>query len=305
MDSAQDKITGEIVEAEQLWLIPEVDKDRYVCRGCGIKLTPAAYRPENVVRPYFTARDGDHKPGCDVDGEKKLVTKGKKKRLSTLKEGFPAPYPSKLVLRDVRAITGEPGGGDNDVTAGGGTRRTDDGNSGTSTSNRRRVANTIRPICRTFINFPYDRDLELEVPDIDATKYLSVFKKLKWDELAQYPDARIFYAAIRWSKPLETDKFLEVTVDAGERDQEKRLARGHRVRVEWADWSKAKRTYVRNEIEAARKEAIAAKDKGTKEKGYLFFVGEQDTDDTRVFRVTDHRLICCLVDEITYTTLNK
>ena len=61
MDSAQDKITGEIVEAEQLWLIPVVDKDRYVCRGCGIKLTPAAYRPENVVRPYFTARDGDHK----------------------------------------------------------------------------------------------------------------------------------------------------------------------------------------------------------------------------------------------------
>ncbi|WP_260464111.1 hypothetical protein [Burkholderia sp. Bp8963] len=28
MDSAQDKFTGEIVEAEQLWLILEVDKDR-------------------------------------------------------------------------------------------------------------------------------------------------------------------------------------------------------------------------------------------------------------------------------------
>ncbi|MBR8218429.1 hypothetical protein [Burkholderia vietnamiensis] len=86
MDSAQDKITGEIVEAEQLWLIPVVDKDRYVCRGCGIKLTPAAYRPENVVRPYFTARDGDHKPGCDVDGEKKLTTKGKKRRLPDAKQ---------------------------------------------------------------------------------------------------------------------------------------------------------------------------------------------------------------------------
>ena len=70
MDSAQDKITGEIVEAEQLWLIPEVDKDRYVCRGCGIKLTPAAYRPENVVRPYFTARDGDHKLGAMSMGRK-------------------------------------------------------------------------------------------------------------------------------------------------------------------------------------------------------------------------------------------
>jgi hypothetical protein len=136
----------------------------------------------------------------------------------------------------------------------------------TTAANQRRVANTICPICWTFINFPYDRDFELEVPGIDATKYLSVFEMLKWDELTHYSDARIFYAAVRWSKPMETDDFLEVTVDAGERDKEKWLARGHRVRVEWADWSKAKRTYVRNEIEAGCKEAIAANDKGTKEK---------------------------------------
>ncbi|MCP2086268.1 UNVERIFIED_ORG: hypothetical protein J2Y81_002285 [Paraburkholderia sediminicola] len=70
------------------------------------------------------------------------------------------------------------------------------------------------------------------MPGIDAAKYLTVFKKLKWDELALYPDVRIFYAAIRWSKPL-------------------------------------------------------------------------DTDDVTLFRVTDHRLICCLVDEITYPTLSK
>lgn len=186
-----------------------------------------------------------------------------------------------------------------------GTGRPGNTDGGTPATNRRRVASTIRPICRTFINFPYDRDLELEVPGIDATKYLSVFKKLKWDELAFYPDTRIIYAAIRWSRPLDTDDFLEIALDTGERDQEKRLLRGHRVRVEWAEWSKAKRTYVRNEIEAARKEAIAAKDKGTKEKGYLFFVGEQGADDVTLFRITDHRLICCVVDEITYPTLGK
>ncbi|WP_104657868.1 hypothetical protein [Ralstonia insidiosa] len=305
MDSAQDKITGEIVEAEQLWLIEHVDKDRYVCRGCGIKLTPAAYRPENVVRPYFTARDGDHKPDCDVDGERKLVAKGKKQRLSTPKDGFPAPYPSRLVLRDQRAITGDANDGGGDAPAGGATRQRENGNHDSPTANRRRVANTIRPICRTFIDFPYDRDLELNVPGIDATNYLSVFKKLKWDELARYPDTKIFYAAIRWSKPLDSDDYLEVSLDAGERDKDRRLVRGHRVRVEWATWSKAKRTYVRNEIEAARKEAIAAKDTGTKEKGYLFFIGEQDTDDVALFHVTDHRLICCLVAEITYPKLEK
>ncbi|MCE4062693.1 hypothetical protein LXM60_21035 [Pandoraea sputorum] len=307
MDSAQDKITGEIVEAEQLWLIALVDKDRYVCRGCGIKLTPAAYRPENVVRPYFTARDTDHRPNCDVDGERKLDRKGKKQRLSTPRDGFPAPYPSKLVLRDRRIITDGPDSEDSDATRGrdASARRTTGSDQDTPTTSRRRAANTIRPICRTFINFPYDRDLELDVPGVLATKYISVFKKLKWDELVSYPDARIFYAAIRWSKPIESDEYLEIIVDAGERDQEKRLTQGHRIRVEWAEWSKAKRTYVRNEIEAARKEAIAAKNSGANEKGYLFFIGAQDAGDVSLFHVNDHRLICCLVDDITYPTIAR
>jgi hypothetical protein len=168
MDSAQDKFTGEIVEAEQLWLVDNVDKDRYICRGCGIKVTPASYRPENLVRPYFTARDGDHESKCDVAGEKKLVARGKKGRLSTATEGFPAPYPSRLVLRELRAVVDSNGSdaGDRLRAEDNGRRRTSDG--GTSTPNRRRVANTIRPICRTFINFPYDRHLDLEVPGIDA-----------------------------------------------------------------------------------------------------------------------------------------
>ncbi|MCA7889754.1 hypothetical protein LGM58_42000, partial [Burkholderia contaminans] len=51
-----------------------------------------------------------------------------------------------------------------DAMGGGGTRQTGHGNSGTSTSNRRCVANTIRSMCRTFIDFPYDRDLESKVP---------------------------------------------------------------------------------------------------------------------------------------------
>ena len=99
MDSAQDKFTGEIVEAEQLWLVDNVDKDRYICRGCGINVTPASYRPENLVRPYFTARDGDHESKCDVAGEKKLVARGKKGRLSTATEALKKLRESKSLLR--------------------------------------------------------------------------------------------------------------------------------------------------------------------------------------------------------------
>lgn len=305
MDSAQDKVTGEIIEAEQLWLIENVDKDRYICRGCGIKLNPKSFERDNIRRPHFALLPGlDHIPGCDVDGEKKLVKAGRTKRLSTTHEGFPAPYPSRLVLIDERRVVGDAPAADTEPKARRGGQDASRPENGNTSTTRKRAANTIRPICRTFIRFPYDRDLDLSIPDINAKNYLTVFKKLKWDELCRYSEARIFYSPILWKKATETEEYLEVLVDAGER-QVKKLTNGYRVRIEWAEWSKAKRTYVRNELEAARKEAIdtKGKDSKTKLKGYLFFIGEQDIKDLTLFRVRDHRLICCLADEIIYPKL--
>lgn len=305
MDSAQDRVTAEIVEAEQLWLIENVDNERYICRGCGIKVIPKSYDPDNILRPHFAKPKGiSHKPGCDVDGEGVLVKAGRTKRLSTAREGFPAPYPSRLVLIDERPVvdSGTPEDDEKKGSRNGQARsRTETGNSPTP---RKITANTIRPICRTFIRFPYDRDLDLSIPGITPTNYLTVFKKLKWDELCRYPEARIFYSPILWKKATETEEYLEVLVDAGERE-DKKLTNGNRVRIEWADWSKAKRTYVRNELEAARKEAMYAKgkDSTTKIKSHLFFIGEQDVSDLALFRIFDHRLICCLVDEISYPKL--
>ena len=107
MDSAQDRITGEIVEAEELWLLDVVDKNGYVCRGCGIKVTPASYdREKNLVRPYFSARDGDHEPECDVYGERIFVRRGRSERLSNSSGRFPAPYPTRLLLVDARTLVG-------------------------------------------------------------------------------------------------------------------------------------------------------------------------------------------------------
>lgn len=303
MDSAQDKVTGEIIEAEQLWLLDVVDKDGYVCRGCSIKVTPAAYRPENKVRPYFTARERDHEAGCDVDGEAKLIDRGRKERVSTPLEGFPAPYPSRLVLRDIRQIVGDPHGDGEGKGGAGGTLNRIGSGSGSPNLNRRRTAGTIRPLCRTFINFPYDRDLPLEVPGVKGDKYLSVFKKLKKDEIVRYEDSRLFYAPIRWQKPIDAEGYFEIMLDSGNRDENYRLFSPYRVRVEWETWSDAKRKYVRNEVEAARKEAIDAGNTGKKDKAWLFFIGTQDEDNKDLFHVTDHRLICCLVAEISYPNI--
>lgn len=300
MDSAIDKVTGKIIEAEQLWLIENVDKERYICRGCGVKALPAAYHPENVVRPYFRST---HKAGCDVTGEAKLIARGRKEKLGANLTGFPAPYPSKLVLVDERLVINGRLNGEQSSTPKTSSGPRNDGG-GTPDVQRKRSAGTIRPISRAFINYPYDRYLDLSVPGIEATTYSQVFKKLKWDELIRYTDKKIFYAAIRWNPPVKTDDFLEVSLDGGERDG-KKLLKPYRVRVAWNDWSKSKRTYVSNELEAARKEAIVEAEKKTKQKGYLFFIGEQDLEDSTLFHVTDHRLICCLVDEIIWPAFSK
>lgn len=293
MESAIDKVTGEIIDAEQLWLIENVDKERYICRGCGAKAVPASFQPENVVRPYFRST---HNVDCDVSGEAKLIACGKLEKLGSKLTGFPAPYPSKLVLVDDRAVVEGGPGGEHPLpprTRGG--PRVHSG--GSADIQRKRSAGTIRPICRTFINYPYDRYLDLSVPGVETKTYAQVFKKLKWNELLSYPDQRIFYAAMRWSSPLRTDDYLEVSLDGGERE-DKKLVRPYRVRVAWAHWSKSKRTYVSNELEVARKDAIGEADKKTNKKAYLFFLGQQDHGDLTLFHVTDHRLICCIFDEI-------
>ncbi len=50
MESARDRYTGEIVDAEQLWVINPVDPLGFECRGCGALATPHSYRSENKAQ---------------------------------------------------------------------------------------------------------------------------------------------------------------------------------------------------------------------------------------------------------------
>ncbi len=295
MESARDKCTGEIVDAEQLWIIDPVDPLGYECRGCGASVTPCSYRPENKVRPYFSAKDG-HDAGCDVEGEIELVKRARKQRVST-REGFPGSFPNRLVLRDTRPVAGS-NGTPTDATS---TGRYRAGSNGSAEAQRDRhwAAQTIRPICRTFVNYPYDRDIPLAVPGIAAHTYQRAFRPLKSDQILLYPESRLFYAPISWKAPIEVDDQLEIQLSYGEWT-ERKLTRPYRVRMDWKDWSAAKRTYVSREIETARLEYMAAKKRGDNEKGWLFFIGRQDEDDPALFHVDDHRLVCCVVAEMIY-----
>ena len=90
METALDKYTGQIIDASQLWIIDQtegVDKTRYVCRGCGVLANPCSYRPHNEVRPYFKA-DPHHLEHCDIPLESLLIKRGRKRRLTSLRDSL-------------------------------------------------------------------------------------------------------------------------------------------------------------------------------------------------------------------------
>ena len=157
MDSARDITTNEIIEAEQLWEIEFVDKERYRCIGCGTQLWPASYKRDiNKKRPYFTLGvSSTHIEPCDIDGEEEVIKRAKSERLGT-PDGFPLPYPNKLVLSDERPVVIQVGG---QQTQSGGERRQTrgDGNSG-QRANHGHTVKTIRPIAKAFMKYLHDRE---------------------------------------------------------------------------------------------------------------------------------------------------
>lgn len=295
MDSARDVYTGKITEAEQLWLLSPINANGYICRGCDAIVTPCSYQPQNKRRPYFSAKQG-HKLDCDVDGEIELVRRGRKERITT-QDGFPGNFPRKLVLHDKRPVVAATCMESSSHTAE--PQATQYNAINVENNDHCRTASTIRPICRVFINFPFDRDLPLTVPGISSNTYQYVFWSLKRNQIILYPKLKIFYAPISWKALVIENDHLDIQLNAGEWG-EKGFSCSYKVKINWKNWGTAKRNYVSKEMEIARLEAIEADKRGTNEKGWLFFIGKQDSIDSSIFHVDDHRLICCLVAEILY-----
>jgi hypothetical protein len=297
MDTARNGHTGELVEAEELWLMHTVDKDIYICRGCSTKVFPASYDKEhNKKRPYFSLRNNKCEAGCDVNGEEKIISRAKKERVGS-PDGFPVPFPNKLTLTDERPTQ------DNSTVlppVSADTRAS--GHSAAVSAEPKKhhghTVKTIRPACRTFINFPNDREyLPFEVPDVLGNTYAKVFWYLgnKKTEHFKTPKHR-YYAAIRWkAEPIITDTHCELTLNAGEWDQE---TKGYKslcqARVNWADWSQSRRDTLLREFNTTRAEAIEEAKEDSQIKGWIFFVGTQDAINPCIFHVDNYRFICCL-----------
>lgn len=77
MESARDKLTRQIVEAEDLWKLNVVDPKGYECWGCGIDMAPRSWRKENKLRPNFSKYPNQsHAENCDADAEEKIINQG-------------------------------------------------------------------------------------------------------------------------------------------------------------------------------------------------------------------------------------
>lgn len=167
------------MDAEELWLLDIIDTSGYVCWGCGIEMYPSAWQQGSKKRPSFNKMPGKDHINCDADAESTVVKQGQKKSVRHLLDSAPGLMPAGLKLIEKRPVI------DPDATSGENNSSTTRSAPSTSsngnalTRQSRRPVNAIRQICKAFIRFPYDRGMSLNIPDIDADTYMSVFKNLK------------------------------------------------------------------------------------------------------------------------------
>ena len=305
MNSAKNKHTGEIVSAAALTKMPYVDTEAYVCPGCEVKVSPCSYKKTNEKSPYFSMKPPNkHKTECDLYGVEKLKQKARTERVDFKGEEWStirASIPSKLVLKDERPVTdsnAEESTGKNKYRNS--KNSSSQGNSGVRV--RRREANTIRMICEAFIGYPYNRDLSLVVSNIKGKTYDEVFQRLARTIQDTYKNRKIFFAPINYfNNDIEESDFLEVGLSYGDWDKTRakpKLKRPYKVRINRKSWSESKYQPLKLEMEKVRENWQKNKAKDKDVKGWLFFVGKQDQNDPAIFHVDDHRLICCIYDEI-------
>jgi hypothetical protein len=293
MDSAIDYENGKIIDAAELRFMENIDEKKFICRGCKCSVSPASYHPNNKVRPYFRVIDA-HKDNCDVAGYEKYVEIGATKSIRNSRGELPISYPNKVVFNDYREITKPQFSADNQQIEANKSKYSKTGLYN-KIQQKSYTATTIRPICRFFMDFPYDRDASLSVPDIDADKYKYAFKRI--NKITQdYNLKRIFYAPIHWSTiPVENEKFYNLFLHAVVWDVQRKYNSMYHVQIQWENWSQQRKCYIKDEVEILRKE-VSNKDV----QAWCFFMGKQNSDDKFLFEVTDHRMICCLAGKIIY-----
>lgn len=291
MHAARDKSTRAIVEAEDLKLQEVVDTYGYECHGheCGIRVFPRSYRADNLLRAHYYAKV-PHVPGCDVSGEEEIRSRGKKRSVAAELETSPGLSPASLRLIDKRTVSGDLSDEEGAVKTSSGNRPSSAENGARQKPAGRRAANSIRPICRAFLEFPFDRHLALQVGGVQTSTYQTVFKLLRSAGIERLPQQRIFYGELSWTAAREHGGTLVIPLNAGAWIEKKLTP--YTVVVDWKDWTRTAKSRLESELKIAREENMDAKKQDRRERTFLFFLGPQDSNEHSQFIVHDQRLIC-------------
>lgn len=285
MEIALDIQTNLLVDGEDLWALEgNVDKERYRCPGCGVKVKPASFlKDKNEKRPYFRElqKTDPHKKWCDIAGEKQLKLKAKKQKVFNENKILPSFIPISLSLIDIRRKIDPHAESIVEPTSG---------------RNYNCTAQNIRRLCKYYIDYPYDRNLPLTLPNIGKYSYEKLFSGIP-NKIININTSRILFAPIQFSSPkiLESEIVIELSRGAWNKEFTQIIEKYNLI-IHTSNWSKSKKTMFHRELELVRLQAIHTNNR-TKNKSWIFFLGEQDHQDLRVFHVHDHRLVCALFVE--------
>ncbi|KJF19181.1 hypothetical protein SZ00_06108 (plasmid) [Rhodococcus sp. AD45] len=255
--------------------------------------------PPNRYKPHFRFHTAAvHLDDCPHN---KTVTS------STADGGVPtnpntgqSTYPSRLLRRAPRVISPAEGEDSQPATETTAPRRTRGPGSTHVDHDNRQGVYTIRRLCQTYINYPQNRaDMIIDVPEItDTNSYQYAFKKLKMlgnTAITREPRQRIFLAPLRiFNHTEESPGAVTVHLHAGTDDKK------YRVIINLEDSTKGEIRSLRTALDNARGEAEDNYRANVKETTWVFFIGNQDSEELAAFHVTDTTRICFITGTIIY-----
>ncbi len=197
MFTARIKCTDEIIEAEDLKVLENVQSLEFACvdKSCNIPLIASSYKEKNKKRPFFKKyKNQEHSNKCSYSTYLRFLEIGKTRRLTEL-EFEKLEYPSQLVISQPKTKETDTTTSDTlPISESTSTKRISNGEFTEAAHSNRKVS-SISQIVDFYLAFPYNREVDIDLLGIKAP-YMYQFKRIYGPNTDQYIDNKIFYGII-------------------------------------------------------------------------------------------------------------
>ena len=275
-----------VLDQNNSWTAEEIRREFFfTCLACKVEMIPCAIGTNYKKSPYFKKpKKIPHDLGCDISGYEKLLKRKVRKRVST-PEGFPVPYPSKLVFIEEIVPSGE------------------------ATSSKPKeykaehnyTATLIRTLVKHFIAFPdpVDRNLPLTVPVIGESTYGEIFQRVQYLDGYNFQDLKIYYGQLKYEDIKTTDTEIHLPIKTNLRRDSQSIDVSLEINI--STLSQAHIKVIENDIQVCEKEYKKQKSKGKVNfEPWLFFFGKRENNNSFRFQLIkdDFRMLCCITTDL-------